>query len=150
MHGIVDSPISHENNRTPPAACEQVASDLGLGGGFRRVLRFPPQLHLASHVTKNEIPNPGIKLSSIFPCMRFHILIKHFSSHIFVHILVLSGDFLRMTSHHQSGSIGCCRDKSCNWHKCAEKLYSKFPMRDKWVEMRHETAQEENIEFYQL
>ena len=23
-------------------ACEKVASDLGLGGGFRRVLRFPP------------------------------------------------------------------------------------------------------------
>ena len=25
-------------------ACEQVASDLGLGGGFRRVLWFPPLL----------------------------------------------------------------------------------------------------------
>ena len=25
-------------------ACEKVASDLGLGGGFRRVQRFPPLL----------------------------------------------------------------------------------------------------------
>ena len=25
-------------------ACEKVASDLGLGGGFRRVLQFPPLL----------------------------------------------------------------------------------------------------------
>ena len=26
----------------PPEACEKVASDLGLGDGFRCVLRFPP------------------------------------------------------------------------------------------------------------
>ena len=25
-----------------PGACEQVASDLGLGGGFHQVFRFPP------------------------------------------------------------------------------------------------------------
>ena len=44
----------------PAWACGKVASDLGLGGGFRRILRFP--LLLASHelaitginVTKNE------------------------------------------------------------------------------------------------
>ena len=30
--------------RIPAWACEKVASDLGLGGGFRRVLRFPPLL----------------------------------------------------------------------------------------------------------
>ena len=30
--------------RIPPGACEKVASDLGLGGGFRRVLRFPPPI----------------------------------------------------------------------------------------------------------
>ena len=28
--------------RIPTWACEKVASDLGLGGGFRRVLRFRP------------------------------------------------------------------------------------------------------------
>ena len=28
--------------RIPPGACEKVASDLGLDGCFRRVLRFPP------------------------------------------------------------------------------------------------------------
>ena len=28
----------------PAWACEKVANDLGLGGGFRRVLRFPPLL----------------------------------------------------------------------------------------------------------
>ena len=30
--------------RIPAWACEKDASDLGLGGGFRRVLRFPPLL----------------------------------------------------------------------------------------------------------
>ena len=30
--------------RIPAWACGKVASDLGLGGGFRRVLRFPPLL----------------------------------------------------------------------------------------------------------
>ena len=30
--------------RIPAWACEKVASDLGLGGGFRRLLRFPPLL----------------------------------------------------------------------------------------------------------
>ena len=55
-------------NCVPAWACENVASD-GLGGGFRRVLRFPPLLttQLASHklatisinVTKNKIPNPN-------------------------------------------------------------------------------------------
>ena len=51
--------------RIPAWACEKVASDLGLGGGFRRVLRVH-YLQLASHelatiginVTKNEITNP--------------------------------------------------------------------------------------------
>ena len=45
-------------------ACEKVASDLGLGGGFRRVLRFPPLLTnshelvtFGINVTKNEIQN---------------------------------------------------------------------------------------------
>ena len=49
--------------RIPAWACEKVASDSGLGGGFIRVLWFP-QL-LASHelatigmnVTKNKIPS---------------------------------------------------------------------------------------------
>ena len=27
---------------TPIGACEEIASDLGLGGGFRRLLRFSP------------------------------------------------------------------------------------------------------------
>ena len=30
--------------RIPAWACEKVASNLGLGGGFRRVLQFPPLL----------------------------------------------------------------------------------------------------------
>ena len=30
--------------RIPASACEKVASDLGLGGGFHGVLRFPPLL----------------------------------------------------------------------------------------------------------
>ena len=44
-------------------ACEKVASELGLGGGFRRVLRFPPQLTTGqSRISHNwhkcdEIPN---------------------------------------------------------------------------------------------
>ena len=49
--------------RIPAWACEKVDSDLELGGGFRRVLRFLHYLQLASHelatiginVTKNEI-----------------------------------------------------------------------------------------------
>ena len=55
----------------PAWACGKVASDLGLGGGFRRVLRFT-QL-LASHelaiiginVTKNEIPNPKFQINHL-------------------------------------------------------------------------------------
>ena len=34
---------------TLPGACGKVASDLGLGDGFCRVLRFPPQLQLSCH-----------------------------------------------------------------------------------------------------
>ena len=52
--------------RIPAWTCEKVASDLGLGGGFRRVLWFPPLLttshELATigiNVTKNKIPNPN-------------------------------------------------------------------------------------------
>ena len=33
----------------PVWACVKVASDFGLGGGFRRVLQFPPLLTTASH-----------------------------------------------------------------------------------------------------
>ena len=32
----------------PAGACGKVASDLGLGGGFRRVLRFPPPVTTGS------------------------------------------------------------------------------------------------------
>ena len=52
----------------PAGACEKVASDLGLGGGFRRVLRFPPPVTtgssrlrriMAEKVTKHP-KNPSI------------------------------------------------------------------------------------------
>ena len=33
--------------RIPTGACEKVATDLGLGGGFRRGLRFPPPVTTA-------------------------------------------------------------------------------------------------------
>ena len=53
--------------RIPAYVCEKVASDLELGGVFRRVLRFPPLLtQLASHElatiwhTCDEIPNPNL------------------------------------------------------------------------------------------
>ena len=36
-------------SRIPAWACAKVASDLELGGGFRRVLRIPPLLTLGSH-----------------------------------------------------------------------------------------------------
>ena len=51
--------------RIPPEACEKVASDLGLCGGFRRVLLFPPPIttglsqlirNMIEKVTRNEIP----------------------------------------------------------------------------------------------
>ena len=38
--------------RIPSWACEKVTSDLGLGGGFRRVLRFPPLFTTGLIVTK--------------------------------------------------------------------------------------------------
>ena len=39
------SPVSHHGlGSNPGLGMEEVASDLGLGGGFRRVLRFPPLL----------------------------------------------------------------------------------------------------------
>ena len=40
--------------RIPAGACEKVNSDLGVGGGFRRVLRFPPLLTTAwSRISHN-------------------------------------------------------------------------------------------------
>ena len=38
------SRASQEGVRIPACACEKVASDLWLGGGFRRLLRVPPLL----------------------------------------------------------------------------------------------------------
>ena len=55
--------------RIPAWACEKVASDLGLGGVYRRVLRFPP-LHTTGYshelatiginVTKNKNSNSNV------------------------------------------------------------------------------------------
>ena len=48
-----------------PGACQKIARDLGLGGGFRRVLWFPPTVttglpqlscKMTEKVTKNKIP----------------------------------------------------------------------------------------------
>ena len=61
--------------RIPAWVCEKVASDLELGGGFRRVLqlRFLHYLQLASHelattginMTKNEIQ---IQIGGLLTC----------------------------------------------------------------------------------
>ena len=61
--------------RIPTWACEKVASDLGLGGGFRRVLRFPPPhttgWSQTSHIwhkcdeKQKEIPNSEIETAKI-------------------------------------------------------------------------------------
>ena len=55
----------------PAWAFGKVASDLGLGGGFRRVLRFPPLLTnshklaiIDINVTKNKIPKKKHKKKS--------------------------------------------------------------------------------------
>ena len=58
----------HHRKLLPAWACEKVASDLELGGGFRRYSDFLHYLQLASHelatiginVTKNEIQIPEI------------------------------------------------------------------------------------------
>ena len=46
------------------------ASNLGLGSGFRRVLRFPSPCNIAEKVTKIEIPN------SILSIMDFPLLLR--------------------------------------------------------------------------
>ena len=58
--------------RIPAWACEKVASDLGLDGGFCRVLRIPSLFTtglshelatIAINVTKNEIPNSILNIT---------------------------------------------------------------------------------------
>ena len=61
--------------------CEKVASELGLGGGFRRVLRFPPLLttgksrisHNWHNCYKNKIPNSKFQCDHFVPYI-FQIL----------------------------------------------------------------------------
>ena len=60
-------------DRIPAWACEKVASDLELGGGFAEYSDFPNYIQLTSHelakiginVTKNEIPNSKFTSNSI-------------------------------------------------------------------------------------
>ena len=51
----------------PLLACQKVASDLGLGGGFHRVLRFPPPITTGvSQISRNMAEKETKKQNSKF------------------------------------------------------------------------------------
>ena len=82
--------------------CEKVASDLGLEGGFRQALRFPPPNHtglsrlshiVAEKMTKIKIPK---KSSFWWPCI---IMSRKFlTSQILPH-LSIAGQDEKLTGH---------------------------------------------------
>ena len=71
---LTASCLTNVQVRIPPGLSEKVASDFVLGGGFRRLLQFPPSVttgwsrrgrNLPEKVTKNEIPNYLLYLPTV-------------------------------------------------------------------------------------